>query len=293
MVLEPIGYKVVRSDEISEPGSITIQIIRKLVEAEVVVADLTGINPNVMYELAIRHVLKKPVILMVKLDEKLPFDIVNERTIFFDINDIESIENARTELKRQVKSIESSQFTIDNPFSLTEEIIFQKTHGTPIEKIMASISEDIAYLKSIIKSLSLEKALVEKSESTGANKKLTLEEKWIQILIQYPRSNEYIESVSLEISSEQSVFDVLSQIWVLLREDRHSVLRPLPYTYLWDWILVRKRDEMPLVIGGIKNIVPATTVFRDGEVWRVEGLDIPLLDKPERFDLRRGEEDRW
>ena len=53
---DPFNYHVQRADEIAEPGSITDQIIGAVFEAEIVVADLTGANPNAFYELAIRHI---------------------------------------------------------------------------------------------------------------------------------------------------------------------------------------------------------------------------------------------
>ena len=51
-VLEP-EYQVVRADLIDEEGLITNQIIEHLLEDELVVADLTGLNPNVFYEVAV------------------------------------------------------------------------------------------------------------------------------------------------------------------------------------------------------------------------------------------------
>src|SRR5438552_15664428 len=59
--IEQLGYEVVRADKISEPGIITSQIIEQVVEAALVIADLTEKNPNVFYELALRHVTRKPL----------------------------------------------------------------------------------------------------------------------------------------------------------------------------------------------------------------------------------------
>jgi hypothetical protein len=47
------GYTLLRADKISRPGIITSQIIEHILEDELV--DLTGRNPNVFYELALRH----------------------------------------------------------------------------------------------------------------------------------------------------------------------------------------------------------------------------------------------
>jgi hypothetical protein len=68
--LEPLGYNVIRADAISEPGTINLQVMKRIVDSEMVVADLTGTNPNVMYELAIRHAIRKPVILLIKTARK-------------------------------------------------------------------------------------------------------------------------------------------------------------------------------------------------------------------------------
>ena len=51
-------YDVKRGDEIDEPGMITSQVLREVQESHLVVADLTGHNPNVLYELAVRHAIR-------------------------------------------------------------------------------------------------------------------------------------------------------------------------------------------------------------------------------------------
>src|SRR5208282_1261111 len=48
-------FTVLRADELPLPGSISHQVIRWLYDADLVIADLTGANPNVVYELAVRH----------------------------------------------------------------------------------------------------------------------------------------------------------------------------------------------------------------------------------------------
>lgn len=69
-VIEPAvlecGYKALRADKISEPGIITSQIITHILNDALIVADLTGHNPNVFYELAVRHAIKKPVVQIIQ-----------------------------------------------------------------------------------------------------------------------------------------------------------------------------------------------------------------------------------
>lgn len=77
-----LNIEAYRSDDIDQPGEIPEQVFEALRDEELVIADLTGANPNVMYELGIRHALGKCTI---QIGEKgrLPFDINTIRTVQF------------------------------------------------------------------------------------------------------------------------------------------------------------------------------------------------------------------
>lgn len=77
-----LDFDAFRADHISRTGEINEQICRHLRDSHIVIADLTGANPNVMYELGLRHTTGK---LTVQIGEKgkLPFDISTIRTILF------------------------------------------------------------------------------------------------------------------------------------------------------------------------------------------------------------------
>jgi hypothetical protein len=60
--LEEFGLKVVRADKIGKPGMITSQIVEHIVKSKLVVADLSFHNPNVFYELCLRHVCRLPTV---------------------------------------------------------------------------------------------------------------------------------------------------------------------------------------------------------------------------------------
>lgn len=85
-VLEPacdsVGLRPVRADKIAETGEITEQIFQYLRDSDVVIADLSGANPNVMYELGLRHTRD---LLTIQIGEHghLPFDVNTIRTIQF------------------------------------------------------------------------------------------------------------------------------------------------------------------------------------------------------------------
>lgn len=98
---------VVRADQIEKPGLITAQVLEHIVNARLVVADLSFHNPNVFYELALRHATRKPTVLISRVADKIPFDIADVRTIRFDTTDIHSfvtqMETWRAELTNQAR----------------------------------------------------------------------------------------------------------------------------------------------------------------------------------------------
>lgn len=112
-VLSDLGYEVHVAHEISLNGSITRQVVQHLLDDDLVVANLTTLNPNVMYELAVRHCAGKPVITIAENGTSLPFDIAEERTIFFS-NDMRGVVELTSALRLVVGANEEKPI-VDNP----------------------------------------------------------------------------------------------------------------------------------------------------------------------------------
>lgn len=102
-VLKEFGFHPLPAHHIDSSGSINKQIIDKIVNSELVIANLTGTNPNVMYELAIRHTFGKQVITLAEFGTKLPFDIVDQRTIFYD-DSMSGVDILKPSLKKAIEA---------------------------------------------------------------------------------------------------------------------------------------------------------------------------------------------
>ena len=82
--LEQAGYRVVLAVNMDNAQNIMKDIIRGIADSTLIVADLTGSNRNVYYEVGIAHALGKPVILITQDISDLPFDIQSYRVIEYD-----------------------------------------------------------------------------------------------------------------------------------------------------------------------------------------------------------------
>lgn len=151
------GYQATRADQISEPGMITSQVIQKIVDDPLVIADLTNRNPNVFYELAIRHAIKKPLVQIIKKGEQIPFDVAGTRTIHVDHHDLDSVEAAKKEIIAQVKSLEADSSNQETPISVSLDLQLLRQSDNPEQRSLADVLSVISELRSSV--LGMEKKL--------------------------------------------------------------------------------------------------------------------------------------
>ena len=115
--VEVRGYSTVRADEMPEPGNITKQVIQHIVDAPLVIADLTESNPNVFYEIAVRHAIGKPIVQIIKEGEEIAFHLKKERTIYVNLLNPDKIKKAIKEIIRQIESLETIPSRLETPIS--------------------------------------------------------------------------------------------------------------------------------------------------------------------------------
>jgi hypothetical protein len=81
------GLEPVRADELFSTGSVIEQIWEQISRAKVLLADLTGKNANVFYELGLAHAANKPVVFTTGELEDVPFDLRHLRVAVYDLRD--------------------------------------------------------------------------------------------------------------------------------------------------------------------------------------------------------------
>ena len=102
--VEQAGDTCVRADDFFSPGVIMDDVLKRISEADYLIADLTHRNPNVFYELGIAHATKKDVLLITQEINDIPFDLAHQRVISYS-DSVSGAENLRTSLIRTINSI--------------------------------------------------------------------------------------------------------------------------------------------------------------------------------------------
>lgn len=162
------NYSVSRADQLDQPGSITNQIIEKTVNSDLVIADLTGHNPNVFYELAVRHATGRPCIQLIHSADGIPFDINDERTIKYGL-EVDEAEKAKKEIKGQLESLEDENLDFDNPISRSADMESLRESGDPADQNLAKILEMVQRLDTKIDEIERDNHLIRSTESSKSN----------------------------------------------------------------------------------------------------------------------------
>lgn len=155
--LEPFDFAVHRADTMNTSGIITEQIVTELLNADLVVADLTDHNPNVFYELALRHAVKKPFIHMIKDGEKIPFDVATLRTVFYDTTNPDSMHDAKMSVRAAAQEIidAGDAYKVISPVTMSIDLDKLRSSGDPNQIALADIQQSVASMENVVERLVL------------------------------------------------------------------------------------------------------------------------------------------
>lgn len=148
-VCEEAGFEAIRVDKVNQADSITQTIIDYLINSELVIADITGHNPNAFYEMGYRASTGRPMIHLKEKSENIPFDIAGIRAFDYDLSDLDSVEEIKSRL---IKTIGALSFDEQSYQNEDGKIAFKENQNdiSQLIPILYEIQDEISQLKSEI-----------------------------------------------------------------------------------------------------------------------------------------------
>lgn len=127
-------------------GSINNKIISSVFNADLVIANLTSLNPNVMFELAIRYCFGKPAIVIAEKGTRLPFDVIDENTVFY-INDPKGAADLRDSIIKFESGIDYDRSDYGSIYSAIGKIAVYNRIESDIKKEEVTTNDLIEFMK--------------------------------------------------------------------------------------------------------------------------------------------------
>ncbi len=153
------GLEAYRADLDFSPGAITPKFLSELLSARLVIADLTGRNPNVFYELGIAHSFARPMISIADSSSSLPFDTKDERII--ELGEYSSTgltyaqgEQAKVYLQESLKIVLADGYVPPSPLRelAANASVDRLAPENPIAAELAQVRENLEELRSFLRS---------------------------------------------------------------------------------------------------------------------------------------------
>jgi hypothetical protein len=141
-IIEPVfakhftNYRLERADKINVPGMIDSQVINRLLDAELVIVDMSLSNANAFYEMGIRHMVQLPIIHMFREGDRIPFDVAPYRAIPFSYAHPDHLDAAKTALKQAVDEVNKEGYQVENPVTRARGLMELRRHATAPEKVI-------------------------------------------------------------------------------------------------------------------------------------------------------------
>jgi hypothetical protein len=141
--IEESGFKPKRADSLFRPSPIIRDIWEYINHSKILIADITGLNPNVMYELGLAHAITKPVIIISDSIENIPFDLRYLRILIYDSKKPNWADELKTKIKNSIAEI------LESP---TDSILSAFMDIKPKIKKTDEISAELIEIKQLIRS---------------------------------------------------------------------------------------------------------------------------------------------
>jgi hypothetical protein len=143
-------FAVMRADDDANPGEITPQIVARILDADLIVADLSGHNPNVLYELAIAHGYQKPTVHLEDKTEKAPFDLKDIRIISYTL-DPDDLEAAGKKLSEYAQYALAEPDKVLTPLSSARKFVAVESSEDPVAESVLQVLSAVQDLSRDVK----------------------------------------------------------------------------------------------------------------------------------------------
>ena len=115
-LIENLGYKAIRCDKLDSGGSIHLEMFQHIYDCGLVLVDVTSCNPNVMYELGVRHTLTRGTSIMLKqADTTIPFNISGYPILDYEPSDSSSLSKVERKIAKRLAEIHKQPHKSDSP----------------------------------------------------------------------------------------------------------------------------------------------------------------------------------
>lgn len=126
------GFECIRGDEVLDSGLIDESMYYGILESDLVVADLTTLNPNAIYELGVRHgVRKNRTIIMMETGDKFFFDLNHNRTLTY------------TYVRNRKKFTEEAERVKIRLKAVIDSIVKENQVDSPLYKFIPALREPV------------------------------------------------------------------------------------------------------------------------------------------------------
>ncbi len=133
-------------------GNLIKDILNELNTADVVIADLTDRNPNVFYELGVRHTLRNRTILVAQNEDDIPSDLQSYWVVIYE-KGLAGVENFKRKIREILKGMRDNPEKADSPvfdFLIAKNItLLSQEKSATVKKLTALLSELSYNLKQI------------------------------------------------------------------------------------------------------------------------------------------------
>jgi len=144
--VEELGIEVVRADDIYGVRSVIEDIFCGIKNADILIADVTGKNPNVNYELGAAHMLNKDVIIIAQSMEDVPFDYKHRRIITYDTKNVNFAQKLKHAVQKTIRALDVIDVVTD-----IEEGEDEESFVFPINDVRCTITDTFNPSEAVLK----------------------------------------------------------------------------------------------------------------------------------------------